>query len=349
LRHKAAALNSQIAVAKRKIAIIKQEQIKRRAKLTDYQQALQESQTHLHHATQKLSQTRSALVVAREEHQQAVKRQLAQKKRMEARILAQYEAGDPSYLEVALKATDFNDFTERADMTEAIAEHDQSLLKDLLASQRALARKTEVLRQKTAEEASARNAVMVQRQDVALKTQVAFNNLKAADAERASVERELAAFVQASANIAAMMQRVQRSGVRGGAYAGTFSGNLLCPVSGARITCPFGPRIHPITHRPSFHEGIDLGCPGGTPIHAAATGRVVLAGWYGPYGQAVIIDHGSGISTLYGHTMTGTLRVHVGQIVQRGQVIAEVDSTGLSTGNHLHFGKYVNGRAVNPL
>jgi murein DD-endopeptidase MepM/ murein hydrolase activator NlpD len=331
-----------------KIRNIRAVQVKQRTKLTQSQQALQQAQGYLRHATQKLSQTRSTLAVVRDQYQAAIRRHLVQKKRMEARVLAQYEAGNPSYLEVVLDATNFADFTERAEMTETIAERDSRLLQELVAAQRELARQKAQLQEKANEEAEARAAVLRERNEVAIKTELTMSRLKDANAARAQAEKELAEFQQASNEIAAMMSRVQRAGPSAGSYAGTWSGSFLCPVSGAHISCPFGWRIHPITHRRAFHEGTDLACPGGTPIHAADKGRVVLAGWYGPYGQAIIIDHGSGVSTLYGHTMRGTLRVHAGEVVQRGQVLAEVDSTGWSTGNHLHFGKYVNGRAVPP-
>ena len=95
------------------------------------------------------------------------------------------------------------------------------------------------------------------------------------------------------------------------------------------------------------HDGIDLAAPRGTPIHAALAGRVAFAGWYYGYGRAVIIDHGKGMTTLYGHA--STLLVVTGQVVERGALIARVGCTGACTGPHVHFEVRVNGRAVNPL
>ncbi|MGE5531632.1 MAG: M23 family metallopeptidase, partial [Bacteroidota bacterium] len=217
----------------------------------------------------------------------------------------------------------------------------------LLSTKQALARQKARLQEKEREEAEARDAVRRQRNEVAIKTELALTRLKDANAARAQAERELAAFEKASSEIEAMLARVQRAGVSGGAYSGSWGGSFLRPVPG-RITSPFGWRIHPLTHTRRFHDGVDLACSGGTPIHAADKGRVVLAGWYGPYGQAVIIDHGSGMSTLYGHTRSGSLRVCNGQVVQRGQIIAGVGSTGWSTGNHLHFSVRRYGRPVSP-
>jgi murein DD-endopeptidase MepM/ murein hydrolase activator NlpD len=96
-----------------------------------------------------------------------------------------------------------------------------------------------------------------------------------------------------------------------------------------------------------MHEGIDLGAAYGTPIHAAAAGTVIYAGWMEGYGNLVIIDHGGGLATAYGHQ--SSIAVANGQSVSQGQVIGYVGSTGHSTGPHLHFEVRVNGAPVDPL
>lgn len=105
-------------------------------------------------------------------------------------------------------------------------------------------------------------------------------------------------------------------------------------------------RRHPILNRARPHEGIDIAAPKGTPILAAAKGRVTFAGRNGDYGLMVEIDHGHGLVTRYAHA--SKLVVKQGQVVERWQKIAEVGSTGLSTGPHLHYEVLQNGRAVNP-
>lgn len=124
-------------------------------------------------------------------------------------------------------------------------------------------------------------------------------------------------------------------------------GNMAWPVIGG-ITSGFGMRRHPILGgAPLFHTGIDISASYGSPIRASASGRVIFAGWYGGYGNMIIIDHGGNISTVYGHL--SRIVVKIGEEVAEGDVIGYVGSTGLSTGPHLHFEVRVNGDPVDPL
>jgi murein DD-endopeptidase MepM/ murein hydrolase activator NlpD len=118
------------------------------------------------------------------------------------------------------------------------------------------------------------------------------------------------------------------------------------PVDGY-ISSYFGPRTDPFTGRPGFHSGLDVAAPMGTPIHAVARGIVTYAGVRSGYGEVVEIDHGNGYVTRYAHA--SRLLVHAGQRVDTGTVIARVGSTGRSTGAHVHFEVWHDGRVVNPL
>ena len=125
-------------------------------------------------------------------------------------------------------------------------------------------------------------------------------------------------------------------------------GRFAWPVPGSqRITSYYGYRIHPVYKTKKFHTGIDVGAGYGLAIVAAGDGVVTMATTNGGYGKCVIINHGSGITTLYGHC--STLLVSVGDKVTKGQTIAKVGSTGVSTGPHLHFEVRVNGSTTDPL
>jgi murein DD-endopeptidase MepM/ murein hydrolase activator NlpD len=120
---------------------------------------------------------------------------------------------------------------------------------------------------------------------------------------------------------------------------------MRMPVPG-RMTSGFGERFHPILGFVRFHDGVDLAAAWGTPIVAAADGRVISAGWNGGYGRAVVIAHADGLETKYGHM--SRIAAYLGESVSRGEVIGYVGSSGLSTGPHLHFEVLRNGRPVNP-
>jgi murein DD-endopeptidase MepM/ murein hydrolase activator NlpD len=120
------------------------------------------------------------------------------------------------------------------------------------------------------------------------------------------------------------------------------------PLPGhSNISSPFGNRSDPFTGRTEFHSGIDLPAPAGTRINSAEAGYVRFAGWSASWGNYIIIDHADGYSTLYAHNIRN--RVSSGQRVTRGQHIADVGSTGRSTGNHLHFEIRRNGAHLNPM
>lgn len=121
----------------------------------------------------------------------------------------------------------------------------------------------------------------------------------------------------------------------------------ILPTSGLLSSRFSKSRMHPIHNRPLPHEGIDLAAPKGTPIFAAAKGRVIRAGWLVGYGLTVEVDHGFGYTTLYGHA--SKLLVRRGQEVQRGDVIAQVGSTGIATSAHLHYEVSLNGIPQNPI
>lgn len=120
----------------------------------------------------------------------------------------------------------------------------------------------------------------------------------------------------------------------------------LPPIAGW-LTSGFGSRKDPFTGKPDFHSGIDLSANRGTPIKATADGTVKSAAYQGNYGNAVVIDHGFGLATRYGH-MSG-FRVRAGQTIKRGEVIGYVGATGRATSSHLHYEILLNGQPINPL
>ncbi len=172
---------------------------------------------------------------------------------------------------------------------------------------------------------------------------------QARQAAAAAAARSAASSSSNSSSSSAPDSGSDSGGDSGGNYQPSGSGMMTMPVVGARISSPFGYRIHPITGEYKMHTGIDLAAPQGTPIYAADGGTVLVASWMNGYGNVVIIDHGNGIQTLYAHIRDGGTMVSAGQSVGRGDKIAEVGSTGNSTGPHCHFEVRVNGTPVDPM
>ncbi len=289
----------------------------------------------------------------------AKKRVRMRQQMLSTRITLMYTNGTVSYLDVLLSATSFEDFVARLEGLQAIVTQDESLLE---ANQRDLGlikEKKEDIEAQLAYVETIFDKTTKLKGDLSVKkeksnvyiTQLSQkeDNLEEVTAEQ---ERELMELADEQAKLLRQKRQLEEKTKKKPkkkivAYTG---GQLRWPVSGYNeISSFYGTRIHPITRRSHVHSGIDIPAPSGTTIAAAASGEVILARWYGGYGNTVIIEHKDGFRTLYAHIRTGGIRVRLGEEVQAGTAIAEVGSTGTSTGNHLHFGVYVNNQAVDPL
>ena len=261
---------------------------------------------------------------------------------LRARLVEIYKQGEVNYLEVLLEATSFSDFLVRFHLLEKIAQQDMDLIAEIEAEREAIEKKKNKLeddkRQLIALEKKAQENIRQLEQKQGEQKQI----MASLETEKAAIEKGLRELEQASNAIAAKIRAAQSKST---SYSGKSSGHFLRPVSG-RITSDYGWRTHPTLKTKRMHTGIDIGASSGTPIKAGDAGAVIFAGWLGAYGNAVVIDHGGGLSTLYGHM--SSIGVREGQVVSRGQTIGKVGSTGWSTGPHLHFEVRVNGDPVSP-
>lgn len=275
--------------------------------------------------------------------------------RLGRRLVSIYESDQPSMLDVVLNAGSFQSLLDDVDYMNLIAAQDKrvaaevKVARDQVAVEKAqtqrarsgMAAETQAIAVRTQQKALVRQQLVSARSGLAAerdRQKVALDQLSAQD--RAEAE-EIDSLQAASAQIADQIRAAEaKSGSASGPSPAANPGGLQWPVSGP-LTSPFGMRWG------RLHPGIDIGVPSGTPVHAAAAGTVIYAGWESGYGNFVVIDHGGGIATAYGHNTS--LAVAVGEHVEQGQVIAYSGSTGFSTGPHVHFEVRVDGNPVDPL
>lgn len=269
-------------------------------------------------------------------------------KKLSKRVRDIYINGQISYIDVLFGAKDFSDFMTRMDILKRIIKHDYDLVMEV-KEKKALVKKVRVELEKDKADVE----VLVDdasKKLIDLKDKRASKNqlLAKAQNDKAASEQAYNEYMAASEEIARRIRQSQQQASYGGggSYSGSAgSGGMVWPLSGP-VTSEYGWRTHPIYGTQRYHSGLDIGGDYGQPIYAAAAGTVIHAGWISGYGYAVIIDHGGGVTTLYGHNES--LNVGEGQSVGQGQVIAYCGSTGNSTGPHCHFEVRVNGEPTSP-
>jgi len=267
-----------------------------------------------------------------------------QTKFLSDRLVFIYEQGESSFLEVLLSANDIKDFLSRFDMLNSIVEQDRDLINTINSKKRELDMKKSDLEVHKRELQVAQESQEGKKQLLASQLNEKKVVLTDVQQEKEKLAQALEELEQASRQAEAMIRKLQSNST--GASIGT--GSYTWPTPGYRnITSAYGMRFHPILKTNKLHTGVDIGAPSGVSIVAADGGTVIFSGWLGAYGQTIIIDHGAGMSTLYGHQ--SQLLVAEGKSVSKGATIGRVGSTGWSTGAHLHFEVRLNGSPVNPM
>jgi murein DD-endopeptidase MepM/ murein hydrolase activator NlpD len=274
--------------------------------------------------------------------------------RLGNRLVDLYEQGETSSLEVLFAAKSFNDLVDQAQVVDSLATQDRSIAGQVgTAKERVHAQREHTKKFRSLVAAELRTIAVRTNQVRTLRDQLLANESRLAAARANKREalssvketkseflHEAAGLQQASASLAAQIRSAQAvSSYSAGDRAPSAAG-FIWPVNGP-VTSPFGWRWG------RMHEGIDIGAGYGTPIRAAASGRVVYAGWMSGYGNLVAIDHGGGVSTAYGHQ--SSIAVGVGQVVSQGQTVGYAGCTGHCFGPHLHFEVRINGSPVDPL
>jgi murein DD-endopeptidase MepM/ murein hydrolase activator NlpD len=275
--------------------------------------------------------------------------------RLSDRLVAIYEGGEPSTLDVLIETRNFGEVLDQLDYVESIASQDRSIVKhvtgarDHMRELKARTGKTKqrveavtrVVQIRTDQARSLRDQLVSRQAGLSAARREKRAGLAVAHSDAAHFASEAAALQAQSANLAAQIRSAQASAPSYSTTAGSApsASGLIWPVSGP-VVSPFGWRWG------RMHEGIDIAAGYGAPIAAAASGTVIYAGWMGGYGNLIIIDHGGGLATAYAHQSSFAVG---GGSVSQGQVIGYVGCTGHCFGPHLHFEVRVNGSPVDPL
>jgi murein DD-endopeptidase MepM/ murein hydrolase activator NlpD len=349
LRSRLAKTRAQIRTKREVVHTIKVKQNKLSDLLNVTYQALEELNGALHVSQARLQRAEISVRRATSRLRDAQVRLKLQRSRFGRRIAASYTDGPVSFVDVLVGARNMSDFMDRQYYVGRVVEQDADMLASLRNAQEDVEREWQRLNRDRAELAAAHDETAFRAARASEKASEREQLLKKIKAQRVLQEQELRELEEDSLEVQRALEKElakRLANPRGFRSLPRWSGQFFMPARG-RVASGFGYRYHPILHYRRLHAGVDI-CPGyGAPVFAANSGEVFSAGWRGGYGKCIIVLHGGSVSTLYGHL--SQIRVRAGQTVQRGQLIGNVGSTGLSTGPHLHFEVRRNGVPVNPL
>lgn len=309
--------------------------------IAEYEKKYTDIQNQINSLEQEIANTNAELGTIEAEYER-------KDKLLKKRVVAMYEDGDASYLDVLLSSRSLIEFLSNYYMLEQIIELDNNMLDELEKQKNTIEKKKAEQEQKkidlrVAKAKEGQMQILMQNQKMLQENYAAklteeekelHDKIEAYKAEQAEIERLIQEAIQWSGNLA-----IQYKG-----------GVMIWPIGieGTYITSPYGNRLHPVQGVNRYHDGIDIGNAGfGAPVVAAADGFVTYAGVMGGYGNCVMINHGDGIITLYGHGQE--IKTTLGASVKQGDVIMAVGSTGVSTGPHLHFEVRKYGVPVDPI
>ena len=249
-------------------------------------------------------------------------------KNLNERLVVMYKNGSVGFVDVLMGSNSISEFVSNMEMIQKIYKNDITVLETLQTEHTELVEIQAELKAKKVSLAEQKSQLAVHKAEL--------------DAKKKELEKEEDALKDEADRLTAEIVKLMD---KNSPYVG---GEFEWPVPSSRyITSSYGNRLHPTLKVWKFHTGIDIGASSGKDIIAAASGKVIMSTWYSGYGNFVMIDHGGGIVTCYGHA--SKLIAKKGDIVKRGQVVAKIGSTGRSTGPHLHFEVRVNGEYQNPM
>ncbi len=339
----------------------KMEALKDRMELT--KQDINATETVIVRLSDEIETKKEEIVVAQEE--------LDEKTEIfETRMRVMYENGnDISYLDVILGSNSFGEMLSRLEIVSEIMEGDKKVVSDYKEAKQTLEDAKAALEQDKEDQETYKSTLESKYDDLVSQKQEIQELTNKLESDQAAKQKEEDAIDAEKDRINAEIEEISRreaeaarkaaeeakknqqsgGGNSGGGASYTGNGDLsVWPApSGTANTSSYGWRTHPVYGTRKFHKGLDISAPGGSPVLAAASGTVSKSYYSSSYGNYIVISHGGGLMTGYAHM--SSRMVSAGESVSAGQQIGKVGSTGISTGNHLHFEVYVNGSTTNPM
>ena len=326
-------VNEELTTALLEIQKLDDEILQYETDLNKYETQLSKLQTSIDEAIEKID-------LVQEDYQ-------TREEILRERLVEMYKAGDVTYLEVLLSSKSLTEFISSYFLMRQLVAYDNKLIEQVELEKNDL----EYTKAKLEKEQKEVKTIKAKKEQ----TTIILNNKKTLQKahvnklseEEKKLQKEIIEYKKEVYRIQSLISQVSGEPNLQIQYTG---GDMIWPVAkeGTAITSYYEQREHPITGIIHYHSGIDIGnAYFGTPVVAALDGYVSYAGWLGGYGNCVIINHGNGVSTLYGHGQAILTTLH--KEVKQGELIMEVGSTGNSTGPHLHFEIRINGYTVNPL
>ncbi len=346
-REREGVLTSEIEVVSDKIQVLQDDVDAASSRLGQLENVLALHQRKLDRLNELYTLQTRKLVFLQRQHREAVTR-------LNKRLIEIYTSEATSPISVVLEAASFADLLDQLEYLDNIGQNDQRIAGEVehakvgmqetrnatRKTRKAVAATTRTVAARTAEQRAVRDRLAWSQRELATARREKRNTLAGVRENKEEALEHLESLQAESASLAAKIRSSQSAAVVPGPTGAASSAGFVWPVHGV-LTSQFGWRWG------RMHEGIDLAVANGTPVVASAGGVVIVAGWTGGYGNLVVVDHGNGIATAYGHNTSVT--VGVGQQVAQGQLIAYSGNTGHSTGPHVHFEVRVNGSPVNPL
>jgi murein DD-endopeptidase MepM/ murein hydrolase activator NlpD len=346
-REREGVLTAEIEVVSDKIAALQNDVDSASARLNELESVLALHQRKLDRLNELYALQTRKLVFLQRQHKEAVAR-------LSKRLVEIYTSERTSSLAVVLQSGNFSDMLDQLEFLRTIGRQDQKVALEVESAKlqmqetrnatrktrRQVAETTRAVAARTAEQRAVRDRLAWSQRELATARRDKRATLADVREDKEAAIGHMRDLQAESASLAAKIRSAQSAAVVPGPTGAPSAAGFIWPVHGV-LTSGFGWRWG------RMHEGIDLAVGTGTPVVAAAAGTVIVAGWMGGYGNLVVVDHGGGISTAYGHNTSVT--VGVGQQVAQGQLIAYSGSTGHSTGPHVHFEVRINGAAVDPM